>query len=547
MFCVPWQKYKTFSQNACGSYRNNLILLYLVLMFKDLRIMRLLATTLVLLSLLSSCGSDKEDMCLFPLKGAENVNPDTRLVLTFNEVPVVGDSGMIRVFDAVSGEQVDSLDMSVPAGPTERRTYGPECDYTKVPYDYSRMVMPTNRNTRPGTPSGTAEPTPPDYQLNIIGGFTDAFHFYPIIVKDSTATIYLHNNVLDYHHSYYVTIDEGVLNLPDGSFRGISKTDGWTFTTKDAAPSHIDTLVVDASGKGDFNTVQGAFDFIPDFSDKPVVIVVKPGDYEELVYVRNKSNVKVKGSGMGCTKVHYANNEVFNPHPLTVKTNEWPGTFPSRRAAFALDNCRDIVMEDITIATDLKGQAEGLLINGERIALYRVHIIGSGDALQANGTIYMESCELDGDGDTILGRGSLFAYKSNLRNNGGPFTWVRNTKGNHGNVFVECTLSTGNGKLADFGRTKSNGGTTYPDAEVVLIDCQTRNILPEGWSAIGERTARMYEYNTCDMETGKPVDTSKRHPYSRRLDAQKDAELIADYRNPAFVLKGWMPSADLMQ
>ena len=67
--------------------------------------MRLLATTLVLLSLLSSCGSDKEDMCLFPLKGAENVNPDTRLVLTFNEVPVVGDSGMIRVFDAVSGEQ----------------------------------------------------------------------------------------------------------------------------------------------------------------------------------------------------------------------------------------------------------------------------------------------------------------------------------------------------------------------------------------------------------------------------------------------------------
>lgn len=43
-----------------------------------------------------------------------------------------------------------------------------------------------------------------------------------------------------------------------------------------------------------------------------------------------------------------------------------------------------------------------MLINGERIALYRVHIIGSGDALQANGTIYMESCELDGGGDTIL-------------------------------------------------------------------------------------------------------------------------------------------------
>ena len=39
----------------------------------------------------------------------------------------------------------------------------------KVPYDYTRTVMPTNKDTRPGTPSGTAEPTPPVYQLTIIG------------------------------------------------------------------------------------------------------------------------------------------------------------------------------------------------------------------------------------------------------------------------------------------------------------------------------------------------------------------------------------------
>lgn len=86
---------------------------------------------------------------------------------------------MIRVYDAVTDQVVDSLDLSIPPGPTESRTYGPECDYTKVPYDYTRTVMPTNKDTRPGTPSGTAEPTPPVYQLTIIGGFTDAFHFIP--------------------------------------------------------------------------------------------------------------------------------------------------------------------------------------------------------------------------------------------------------------------------------------------------------------------------------------------------------------------------------
>lgn len=478
---------------------------------------------------------------LFPAAGAKNVNPDTHLVLTFPTAPVVGDSGMVRIFDAETHELVDSLDLSIPAGPTERRTYGPECDYAKVPYDYTRDRMPTNKDTRPGTPSGTAEPTPPDYQLNIIGGFTDAFHFYPIIVQGNMATIYPHNNMLEYDKKYYVTIDKGVINLPDGSFDGVGPEHEWIFATKKSAPASMDTLVVDCNGNGDFNTVQGALDFIPDFATNPTVILVQPGDYEELVYARNKSNVKIKGAGMGQTKVHYANNEVFNPHPLTVKTNEWPGTFPSRRAAFMLDNCNDIVLEDITIATDLFGQAEGLLLNGERIALYRVHIIGSGDALQANGTIYMESCEMDGGGDTILGRGSVFAYRSNFRNGGGPFSWVRNTAGNHGDVFVECTFSTNNGRMADYGRTHTNHGTSYPDAEFVLIDCKVKNIIPEGWSAIGEKTSKMYEFHTRDMDTDQLVDVSKRHKYSRQLDEKKDAELIANYRKPAYVLKGWEP------
>ena len=69
---------------------------------------------------------------------------------------------------------------------------------------------------------------------------------------------------------------------------------------------------------------------------------------------------------------------------------------------------------------------------------------------------------------------------------------VRNTAGNHGNVFVECTFSTEDGKQADYGRTKSNHGSAYPDAEFVLIDCKVKNIIPEGWSSIGAKTAKMY-------------------------------------------------------
>lgn len=491
--------------------------------------------------LLSSCAPKViEGVELYPAQGAKNINPDTHLVLRFAENPTVGNQGWIKVYDARTGEIVDSLDMSIPAGPTKSRTYGPDCDYAKVPYDYSRDFMATNRNTVPGTPSGTAEPTPPEYQLTIIGGFTDAFHFHPIIVHDNVATIYLHNNMLEYGKKYYVTIDEGVLNIADGSFKGVSKEDRWSFTTKSEAPQG-QTLVVDASGAGDFNTVQGALDHIPDFCEEWYNIEVKAGDYEELVYARNKTHVRISGSGSDVTKVHYPNNEVFNPHPMTVKTNEWRGTFPSRRAAFMLDNCHDIVIEDIYIATDLRGQAEGLLLNGERIALDNVYIKGSGDALQANGTIYMNECTLDGDGDTILGRGSLFAYKSRFLCTAGPFSWVRNGADDHGNVFVECSFASSTGRPVDYGRTGTNHGTKYPHAEFVLINCRVKDIIPQGWSAIGEPSQKMYEFATRDLETGELVDVSKRHKYSRQLDAVKDAELIKNYSTPAFVLKGWNP------
>ena len=99
---------------------------------------------------------------LFPQNGSMDVCADTHLVLTFEEDAKLSGKGMVRVFDVKSGECIDSLDLSIPAGPTKPRTYGPECDYTKVPYDYSRTTMPTNKTVKPGTPSGGAEPTPPE-------------------------------------------------------------------------------------------------------------------------------------------------------------------------------------------------------------------------------------------------------------------------------------------------------------------------------------------------------------------------------------------------
>lgn len=478
---------------------------------------------------------------LFPADKAAMVNPDVQLKLTFKETPVIGKSGKIRVYDAADDRLVDILDMSIPPGPTKPVDPAVRAkEYLKFPYPYDRTSRPTNRDTKPGTGSAGAVPTSStDYQLTIIGGFTDGFHFYPIIVNDKTATIQLHHDLLEYGKTYYVEIDPAVLGVPNGGFAGI---DGkkWTFTTKSKAPSPNATqLTVSPDGTGDFNTVQGALDSIPDHSKKRVIVKVRNGLYQEIVYIRNKENVTLLGESQDKTIIRYANNEVFNPHPANIRTNPDPSTFPSRRAAVAIDNCNDIHVVNMTLQTTAYGQSEGLLITGDRNILSHVTVIGFGDALQANGKIYMVDSTIEGSGDTILGRGTLFCERCTIRSNS-VFMWPRNPKDVHGNVFKDSTFI-GTKDPTTFARSPKNGDATYPFAEVVLLNTQLTNIAPEGWSDADKGgNVHFWEFGSHNPD-GSAVDVSKRVTWSRQLDKVKDAKLIADYSRPEFVFGGWKP------
>ncbi len=495
------------------------------------------------ISILVSCTPKEqfENLSFYPAANEKGISPDTHLKITFDTIPVIGNKGKIQVFDCETDSLVDVLDLSIPAGPTERVT-NPEANYTKIPYEYASGNF-TNANTKPGTPSGTALPTPDNYQLTIIGGFTDAFHFYPVIVHENTATIYLHHNLLEYNKNYYVLIDSTVITTEKGDFKGIYNKKTWRFSTRKNVPDlKTGKLVVDDKGNGDFNTLQGALDFIPDNNKDTVTVFIKNGLYEELIYFRNKSNVIIQGESREGVVVQYANKEVFNPHPWNLKTNEWPGSFPSRRAAFAIDNCTNIQLLNLTIKNLLFGQAEGLLINGNNIIVKGVNIVGTGDALQSNGTVYYEDVKLDGLGDTILGRGPAF-FRNCAFTSYGPFMWIRNTEANHGNVFVNCSFTGTGPKATTLARAPLNGGTSYPYSECVLINCSLKNIVPEGWGKVAEdsRNVHYWEYNSTNIDDGKPIDVSKRAKFSRQLTMEKDKDLIENYSDPAYVLGGWNP------
>ncbi len=493
-----------------------------------------------------SAEAQTAPVACFPANHANRVNPDTHLVLTFSSPPTLGKSGQIRIYDAAGHQLVDTLDLSIPAGPDpSRRITAPPAQAT---------VLDSSIPTSPTTTTPAVRTTPTDlhnYQLTTIGGLAD-FHFYPVIIHGNVATIYPHNNVLKYHHQYIVQFDSGVLTPATGAFAGFTDDHAWRFTTKRAPPAANTTrVVVSADGSGDFSTVQGAVDFIPDTPLHRVTVSIKNGNYEEIVFFRNKANITFRGEDRDKVKVGYGNNSGFNP-PM-------PG--PSRRCAFSAYDSTGIEMENFSVSNYAYGQAEGLLVSGSKNIVSHMNIKGSGDALNLRGSVYLTNSTIIGDGDTILGVGPAFFDHCEIQSIG-PFMWIRNTDANHGNVFLNCTFiaraalprmqasapataAAPRASMAVLARLPNNHGLNYPSAEAVLINCHLKGIPAAGWGPIDADTSHLHlwEYNSTDPD-GHPVDVTQRHPGSKQLTVPQDAQTITDYSNPSFVLGGWTPAID---
>lgn len=462
---------------------------------------------------------------MFPASGAAEVNPDTQIRLTFVAPPVIGTEGLIRIVDAADGSVVDMIDMSVPSSP---RPTGRAQESTEA----ERQALAANAKMS-------------DYQVTTIDGVD--FHFFPIIVRGNTATIYPHNGKLQYGKRYIVKLDAGVLAGEPAR--------EWSFATKAAGPVGS-RVTVSADGTADFTTVQGALDFLPDRSATRRTIFVKNGIYEELVFFQDKENITIRGEDRARVRVGYPNNSAFNP----------PRGGASRRPAFSIYNSNDIQLSTFTIDNHFIGQAEALLVRGERVVIDRMTLNGSGDALTTYGSIYMADSKLKGDGDTILGYASLFCLRCEIETVG-PFTWTRTPEGKHGNVFVDSTFvyldkplpwtvtaadPVGRKSPGVLARLPRNGpgssAPNFPFAEMVLIDAKTQGLPPEGWGPVEEAPGfdsskvRFMEFNTMDM-SGRPIDLSARHPVMKKLTSPHDDGLIASYRDPEFVL-GWKPVVD---
>ena len=253
---------------------------------------------------------------------------------------------------------------------------------------------------------------------------------------------------------------------------------------------------------------------------------------------RSKQNLTLHGEDRDSVIVRYPNNGVFNA---------------TGRYEFAVSASTAVNLVNFTIQSAGKdeslAQAEALVARGDKIQVHNVSLLGSGDALQIpTGTrIYLSRSSVRGYGDNLLSYGAAFFKECEMISTYGPHGWPRNPSTNHGDVFLNSTFrlegvgTSGDGHCS-LARSPTSG-VSSPYAEFVLISCKLDGIIDEGWGAAGPdyTNVHFWEYNSAGLDDGKPVDVSKRVSYSRQLTMENDAETIANYSNPTWVLDGWTP------
>jgi pectin methylesterase-like acyl-CoA thioesterase len=438
--------------------------------------------------LAAACSAGAQPVGLFPPPGARDVCPDTPLRLTFPSPPAVG-TGRVVVTDVATGTVVAAVDVA------------------------------TRQATR------------------TIGG-VPGFNYYPVLIDGNQAIIQL-PSPLGYGRAYAVNVEAGVLRVDSAA---VELPGPWTFQTRPAAPAaDLSRLVVAADGTGDFCTIQGALDSIPDGSRRPVTVWVRRGIYRELLVLAHRHAVTLLGEDRTGTILTYANNANFNP-----------AGSPYRRGLFLAHRCEDLVIANLTLHnTTLQGgsQAEALILNGSlaaRALLLDTDLRSFQDTLQVNGQAYVRDCRIEGDVDFLWGTGPAYFADCLLRSlrSNAYYTQVRNPAGNHGYVFRNCTFAGAPGVTGNVLSRIDPG--RFPASEVVLLDCTlTAAIGRAAWRLDGTAqgaSVRFWEYNSRDPD-GQPVDVSGRLGVSRQLVRPADSATIDDYLRPANMLgHGWTPA-----
>ena len=254
-------------------------------------------------------------------------------------------------------------------------------------------------------------------------------NYYPARVEGNNFIIKPHQQRLQYDTEYYVTIEQTAVKQTD--FKGVYGR-AWTFKTKSApvvTGPNYEVKISHTDPNADFYTLQGAIDFCATQVglDAPKTFRMDDGIYQEIIYLRDQSNITVKGNTSDNTAVNiqYDNSNDINGGiggGTNIDQFASAGTIvPSSggRSVVILDGNSDkIRFENVTIENAYgwtlgkNGQAEALYINNKSAAFINCRVLSFQDTLLPGGGYnWFKNCFIAGATDFIWGSGKVVLFE----------------------------------------------------------------------------------------------------------------------------------------
>ena len=417
-----------------------------------------------------------------PDPSAKTVCVDAPLSLELSSTPVLGTSGYIRVFRK-DGTKVDEINLA---------------DISKTVTLEDGTMIPAGADADAGKIAIGNDYVFHTFMDALHSGQYRVVHYTPLRIKGKTLEIKLHNEALSFGESYYVTIDESVAG------KAVAAED-MPFTVK-ARPSGT-TLSVKADGTGDFCTVQGALSYASTLSkDADVVIEIGEGRFEELLFLRNKNNVTLRGASRSGTVIAYPNNDSYETGSgSSVSSKPSVGHSIGKsggRSVFLVENCDNLVLENLTLENTYsipshKGQAEAIYFNdgsnSRKLTIESCNLLSWQDTFLTKGRVWVHGSLIAGHVDYIWGYPDVCLFEDcEIRSRaGGYIVQARVPSGCKGFVFLNCKLTAESGvkdgsmylARSNGSKDKNTGELTYSgDESVAYINCTMSPVIASaGW------------------------------------------------------------------
>ena len=454
-----------------------------------------------------------------PDPSAKTVCVDAPVVIEFPSAPTLGTAGLIRVLKA-DGTEVDRINLA------DLSTVDILDDGTMIPKgaDADKNLIAIGN----------------DYPFNT---FMDALHsanyrivhYTPLRVEGKSLVIKLHNEALEFGKTYTVKVDASVTGMA---------AEDVSFTTK-AKPGGS-TIKVAADGSGDFCTVQGALSYVSSNvpKDDAVTIEVAEGTYRELLYLRGKNNLTLRGASRQNTIIAYPNNESYETGSgASVASRPSLGSSIGKsggRALWLVETCGNLAIENLTVENTYsipshKGQAETIYFNADdkRLTIENCSLVSWQDTFLCKGEVYVHNSLIAGHVDFIWGYPKACLFEDcEIRSRAGGYIVQARVPGasDKGFVFLNCALTAEEGVKAGSAYLARSGGDSSVYDNVTFIGCTMSDVIaPAGWHtgktptpATPTATSGWKEYGTKGVSTasrnacGLILTASEAEAYSSR-------------------------------